>query len=526
MTRPESTPRLFSPACLLILLAGVAIRLFMAMNTVIVNPDGILYIHQARSIYHGHWQDLTSCGLTFISGYPFLIAGMYAILSDWIWSARLVSVLLGSLTLIPLYGILRRFLDEIPGLLCLLMVALTPVLVSNSAEVVREPMMWCFGVTGLYLILRFLEFRKNWQPVIACVCFILASWARVEAGLLILSTIVYFLIWHKPNRIQALFWFVLPGIIAVLIVMASAWGLGLSVQQSFRGNEIAEKCLTPMAPYESLRTELRDVARNLNASPILARFLPEVRNFIWLVALGTLINRIMEAFFYPFVIFYLAGLNRAKKRFRDDPGIIYLILVSVMGLVLLYVHTLQTWMIYYRFLGMVMFSSAVLAGFGIDRILGYLKTRFHLTPDQAMIVMILIILAAGIPKNLKPPDSDKAVFVEIGRTISDRHPQNEITAVATSRHTQQWISFYANPHVSIGSCPGDETFQWERFPNHPLYFYIYSRQQQVKFVLWEERNWPDRFFPVDELVNSRFFQIIGTWHHPDTGKMILFEVKK
>ncbi|MGD9973884.1 MAG: ArnT family glycosyltransferase, partial [Desulfatirhabdiaceae bacterium] len=165
MTTSTSASRFFSPACILILSAGLAIRFFMAANTVIVNPDGILYIHQARAIYYGQWQNLTSCGLSFISGYPFLIAGMHFLISDWIWSARVVSILLGWLTLISLYGILRQFLKETAGLLCLLMFALTPVLVSNSAEVVREPMMWCFGVTGLYLIILYLKSGQNRLPV-------------------------------------------------------------------------------------------------------------------------------------------------------------------------------------------------------------------------------------------------------------------------------------------------------------------------------------------------------------------------
>ena len=525
MTTSTSASRFFSPACILILVAGLALRLFLAANTVIVNPDGILYIHQARAIYYGQWQNLTSCGLSFISGYPFLIAGMHFLISDWIWSARLVSILLGWLTLIPLYGILRQFLTETGGLLCLLMFALMPALVSNSAEVVREPMMWCFGVTGLYLIILYLKSGQNRLPVVACICFLLASWARMEGILLILSTIAYFLIWHKPDRIRAIFWFVLPGLFAGLMVWGCIWTLDLSVQQTIRGNEMAKKGISVLRSYENLRTELKQVIQQDTATPVLSRLLAELRNSIWLVALATLINRILEAFFYPFLIFFLVGLKDVRKRLKNTPGLIYLVFFCVMDLILLYFHTIETWMIYYRFLGLVMFASAVLAGFGLDRIQKLLIELFSLTPKRALIFTILAILVAGLPKNLIAPDSDKRVFVDIGNAIAERHHPDTAVAVATSQYTQQWIAFYANPDASVGLCPKDKDAQWEQFPNHPLYFYIFSRQKQIRYVLWEERNWPDHFFSVDHLVNSRFFQIIGTWHHPDTGNMILFEVK-
>ena len=93
----------------LVVLLGLAIRLVAWTNTSVVNPDGTLYIHQAKAIYYGHKEALF-CGYSFIANYPVMIAGVFGIVQDWIFSARLVSLLFGTAALIPLYLLLREFL--------------------------------------------------------------------------------------------------------------------------------------------------------------------------------------------------------------------------------------------------------------------------------------------------------------------------------------------------------------------------------------------------------------------------------
>ena len=57
-----------------IVLLGLAIRLIAWANTYVVNPDGTLYIHQAKAIYYGQKEALF-CGYSFVANYPVMIAG-------------------------------------------------------------------------------------------------------------------------------------------------------------------------------------------------------------------------------------------------------------------------------------------------------------------------------------------------------------------------------------------------------------------------------------------------------------------
>ena len=179
----------------LVILIGIAIRAFAAFQTYVTNPDGMLYIQQAKAIYHGDWQLLRSC-LPFVSSYPFLIAAAHWVVPSWIDSARMISVLFGSLTLVPLYFLLRRFADERTSCLCVLLYAFIPFLVGGSADLIRDPICWFFLVSGCYFFVRQLETRETLRKrflylTSSYVLFLMAGWARPEAFMFLIFSCFY-----------------------------------------------------------------------------------------------------------------------------------------------------------------------------------------------------------------------------------------------------------------------------------------------------------------------------------------------
>ena len=90
---------------------GLGLRLFAFFHTTVISPDGVFFIHQARIIYYGLKDSVNSLGLVYLSNYPLFIAGVYTIVGDWVASAKLVSLFFGTLTLVPLYLLSRRFFD-------------------------------------------------------------------------------------------------------------------------------------------------------------------------------------------------------------------------------------------------------------------------------------------------------------------------------------------------------------------------------------------------------------------------------
>jgi len=127
--------------------------------------------------------------LSFLSPYPVLIAGGYCLIHDWILSARLVPLLFGTTLLVPLYLMLKEWVRDDGAVLGLLVFAVTPVLVSNSVELVRDPICWFFLCAGVLAVIRQARAHSPWLLLVASLCFLAATWARIEAVLFLAVTL-------------------------------------------------------------------------------------------------------------------------------------------------------------------------------------------------------------------------------------------------------------------------------------------------------------------------------------------------
>src|SRR4030042_4277700 len=78
-----------------IFLLSFAARLYAFFNTSVINPDGVLYINQAKAILNNDWKLAKNCGYDFISLYHLLIPIFYRIFGDWVIAAKSNFIFLG-----------------------------------------------------------------------------------------------------------------------------------------------------------------------------------------------------------------------------------------------------------------------------------------------------------------------------------------------------------------------------------------------------------------------------------------------
>ena len=506
-----------------VVLLGFVIRLFACQYTFIVNPDGILYINQAKAMYYGQWENLTSCGLSYLSNYSILIAGAYTIFHNWIIAARSVSFLFGFATLIPLYFLLKRFFDKQVSALGTLIFALVPVLVGRSADVVRGPLCWFFLVLGLSLFISQINKKNHLYLLFSSLSFLMATWARIEAILFFIVSGFYILAVRQEKKIEKLAIFFAPVVIVTMFCISETIIFGVSVNDFHRANEILDKFSGPIVQYRKLETSLTELIIH-QRDGILKFFLPEARNCVWLIALGTILNRSLEAFFYPFFLVFAIGLGGIWGRIKKDRRVLYFSLLAISGLVLLYLHTLQRWMIYYRFMAIVIFPCAIFVGFGLEKIIRFLRSRFGLRQSAALSIVSLLILVSALPKNLQPRGADKLVFRQIGELIAEREGNDQAVVVASSSQIPKWVSFYANLNYKGESCGQLYDNSWGKITNDYGQFVRHLRQRGVRYFLWEETHWPQEKFDFINRLDPKDFTEVGCWHHPSIGRMILFKV--
>lgn len=509
---------------ILIFFLGILVRFFVYHNTFIINPDGVLYIHQARALYYKDWGSVISCGMSYLSIYPILITGAYGIFHDWVVAARSISLFFGSITMIPLYFLMRRFCNKEICAMGTLVFALIPVFVDKSVDVVRGPIYWFFLVLGLYLFVTQIGNRRyRLYLVLSCLSFLVAAWARIEAVLFIIVSCCYLLAVRQEKRVKRLGTFVLPIAFLFLVAISYTALFSAPTKDIFRISEIPNKLYAPFIEYRNLRGDLSGLAEQ-PAKGSLEYFLENARHLVWLVALGTLLIYTVKAFFYPFFLVFIVGMGGLWRKVKKEERILYLTLLSFTALVILYFHTVQSWQISARFLALFILPAFIFVAFGLEKTTQFLKRCLHLRGPAALSITCALILALALPKCLKPRESDKLVFRVIGQVIAERQGNGEVIPIVASLHTIRWVSFYANLGYPGVECPQPYEDFAEVVGTSYRQFVQNLKKRGTEYFLWEERHWPVKGFDFLKRRDPRKFPEVGRWRHPDTGQMILFRV--
>jgi hypothetical protein len=246
---------------------------------------------------------------------------------------------------------------------------------------------------------------------------------------------------------------------------------------------------------------------------------------VWFIALGILFISMVKTFFYPFFLVFVIGLVGIRERVNKDKRIAYFAFIAIGALVILYMYILTKQTMSTRFLAVFVLPSSIFLGFGLEKIISFLRSRFNLAESVTLSILCLLILACSLPKNLKPRETDKLVFKEIGELIADREGNDTEILVATSKHSIPWISFYANLNYEGAPRPKQNYDLENIIGNNYETFVKNIRKRRINYVLWEEKHWPPQSADYLRIGQPTDFIKIGTWSHPDTGKLMLFKVK-
>jgi hypothetical protein len=526
--------KMFPRVVILIFILGLTIRLFAAQNIFIINPDGALYIHQARALYYGLWHAINTCGIQHLTIYQILIAATYGVSGDWVISARFISVLFGTLTLIPLYLLSRRLFETSTSALITLIFAVSPVFVSSSVDIIRDPAYWFFTVFGFYFFARQIDEKNFFHLLLSSIFFFLATWLRIEATLFIIVSTFYIILIPQEDKWKKFIVFSIP--IAVILFLFVAGQIILRHSGHiywYRLQEIVFKLSSSINAYLILENNLTELVKNPPLD-IPFEFIFNVKTLLWFIGLGTILNNAMEAFFYPFFFIFLIGLPKIWQRARERRVVLYFTLLSFSAPILLYFYVFTNWSIENRYLALMILPSFVFFGFGLEKSIYFLTSRYHLKKHIAISILCLLILIFALPRDMSPKEADKAVFKQIGEMIAETEGGSNEIDILTLGDSTRWISFYANLHVKGAPCP--ET----RFYHKNLIYIIDNHKKMignsyeefdrnvrlkgVKYILWEENRWPKQSFDLLNRQDTRKFVKIGSWSHQDTGKLILFKV--
>lgn len=143
---------------ILLLVVTFIVRSYVASQTPVIAKDSVLYLQNAIHFSSGEFAK----GL---EGYPpvysLLVAIIYSICGNAEYAGQAVSILMGTLSLLPFYFLVRDiFGGEIPWVSSLLF-AIHPFLVRYSGEAISEPTYIFFFIFSVWMAWKALKYERT-----------------------------------------------------------------------------------------------------------------------------------------------------------------------------------------------------------------------------------------------------------------------------------------------------------------------------------------------------------------------------
>lgn len=317
-----------------LVLGAFALRLYAALVPGIIVPDGVVYIDTAKMILAGEWQKVSEQGI--YSTYPFLIAIFQKIFADWETAGRMVSVVLGSLAVLPFYFLIKRIFDMRIAVIASLFFVINPRLVEYSSNVIREGAFWFFSITALWAAHEGIC-RKKWILMVCASFFVgIAALTRME-GIGLAVIIILWMCWYywkerdlgikKPLLLLLVFAFSFPVLFCTPLIILKGkrgqWEIG------HLGSKI------PYVLKQSEKDAAASYKMSVDESDAIAKFLSRNKYayFLWKA-----LHKFFRSFHVLFILFFIIGVTRRKIIPYDSREMLIIIWWAVFFLIsLLYV---------------------------------------------------------------------------------------------------------------------------------------------------------------------------------------------
>lgn len=170
-------------------------------------------IHGLNHVLHSYWSPF----------YPLVVAVVGKVISNYELAGRLVSILFGTILIIPVYLFIEKYISKKVAWYCSLLIAFFPMLIESSVSALTESLYIFMAINGI--IVGFLTFRKKsiLLAVITGGLFSLAYLARPEgAGFLLvfigltLFALIYQIIKNHEYRLIS----VLLGVVSAFFIIS------------------------------------------------------------------------------------------------------------------------------------------------------------------------------------------------------------------------------------------------------------------------------------------------------------------
>jgi len=199
----------------LLLSAALAVRIYSFKFFDVIPTDGTSYVETARAIGRGEISGLGVYGF-----YPVLIWIVNFFVSDGELAGRLVSLIFGSMLVIPLYLLGKDIFSRSVALSACLVAIVWPPLVNSSCQVITQSTHATLQLTGVYFVWRAFRGQRISDGCLAGFFFGLTFLTRPEGLLLFFTAPLAFLYYRLKEiaRKPAFLWAYAGSFFALFVI--------------------------------------------------------------------------------------------------------------------------------------------------------------------------------------------------------------------------------------------------------------------------------------------------------------------
>jgi len=402
--------------------------------TYVIATDGTgFYLKPAQYFASGQWMD--GLGIGYHPLYPILVASFSKVLGDFELSGQMVSVLFGTLTVIPIYYLARGAFGGWTAFISSLFLAILPHHVALSADFLSDPTYTFFFIAAVWLGWEALR-RDDWKTIfLAGLATGLAYLTRAEGigvllilGPWLLFRGIHFRTWdYRRNGFACfilLFSFLLVASPYILYLRSytGTWTISrkpavdrvvvlIKSKLFFQKPQVAKATEQFDDIVQQLREEKRVPARGLSR---------------WLYGLGSFLKVFAQTCHPLLFLLFIMGLARRKAppRWAETEGFL-LSIVCLYALVLYWLSILSY--ITRRYFVFFVALCLIWSGRGLRELHQWLLQRvspeklakIHITGTRGMAILTVMTVAIILPMSIHPQRAEKQGEKEAGLWIKN-----------------------------------------------------------------------------------------------------------
>jgi 4-amino-4-deoxy-L-arabinose transferase-like glycosyltransferase len=416
----------------LLLLIGISfgLRLYAILMAQGIAYDSAEYGFIARDFLKGHFiKGLSSPAPPF---YPFLIS-LFSLDTIHVEIAgRLISLFFGTLTIIPLFYLVKEAIGQKEAILSALFYSFHPYLVTYSGMLLTEATYWGLLILSVYFFWTGLKKERVGRMTLSGFFLGLAYLTRPEGIGYVFVYLIWIIVdgglkkkWLKKfiligSLILTVFIFVIP---YILYIHQETGQWLISKKAVETQSQFLKKTVGEVDPLKSIEQN-KPIKKNfgiLRITQNIVKYLPFV------------IYHYLRAYHFSLWLFLFFGLIRVRRKV-----IAYELFLA--SLVLFHLFSLSTFLpSTIRLSVPVIPFSLFWAGLGILEIKRYLEKIKISNPEKVIFLFILLVILIQLPQSLTPERRRRAEQKKVGLWLKQNTPPD---AIIMSNSPQE--TFYAD----------------------------------------------------------------------------------